>query len=519
MAGKDKENKDAKGNNPNKKGSGDNSKIHNKDTSISKKTRDLGKYAKGNKKEKKDKEKKESINDMGGKGRDRSNIQRENEQDKKTRGTREDNDRSDRRRKKREDTKKRQHENEINKREEEAKQQKIDNLRKRRQAVQRYLHIAKTSENPLSEIDWGDKNLKSKDRRKIRNVLESRGIDDKDIYTSEKKALNKRIKENNKESAKAGAGLAGNVTALAGTGGVSAVLGLPSIILGVLKIRRNRKDNKQIKRSMRWRRLFLLLPTILIVFGLMIAGWLLLVTGSQFIGTMLSHPEAIRELYEAGALGDALYIGNVTEDVMVDGEVVVKGNPNAQPGCFVYNGVWYCGGCLSTGGVEASSNIEIGGSGTVTGELAEPMKSPYRVTSNFGMRWGRLHRGIDLVGMDGELGVYASDGGKVTVAKGVCSPGSGYYPNNDPTCGGWGNYVEIEHNGMPYRKTLYAHLDYVHVEEGDLVDKGQQLGIMGHTGNSTGAHLHFEVYEGDNYGSQVNPRTFIPSFPASGQVK
>lgn len=489
-------------------------KIQNKDTGISRKTKDLGRHSKNNKKEKE-----QSINDMGGKGGERPQKRTPDKQESREPNNTSDARREDLRKRRRGDEKKRQEDDVHKKREDEARQQKVDALRNRRKAVQHYLNIAKTSQDPLSQINWGDKNLKAKDRRKLRSILEDRGFSDKDVYKSEKQGLDKRIKENKKDNLKTGAGVAGDVTTMVGTGGMSAILGIPSAIYRVFKMRRNNKDNKKLKASLRWRRMLLILPTLLIMFGLMTAGWLLLITGSQFIGTMLSHPEAIRELYEAGSLGDALYMGNVTEDVMVDGEVIVKGNPNAQPGCFVYNGVWYCGGCLSTGGVEASTNIEVGGSGQVTGALGEPMKSPYRVTSNFGMRWGRQHNGIDLVGMDGELGIYASDGGKVTIAKGVCPPGSGFYPNNDPECGGWGNYVVIEHSGQPYRKTLYAHFDYVDVKEGDLVDKGQKLGIMGHTGNSTGAHLHFEVHEGDNYGSQVNPRNYIPSFPASGQVK
>ena len=63
----------------------------------------------------------------------------------------------------------------------------------------------------------------------------------------------------------------------------------------------------------------------------------------SFASIALSHPEIIKELYEAGFLGDALTIGNVAEDVIIDGKVVVKGiGASASQGCFVYNGVNSC---------------------------------------------------------------------------------------------------------------------------------------------------------------------------------
>jgi len=481
-------------------------KTQNKDTNINRNNKELGRHRKKNK------NKEKSINEMGGKS------QRVNgrEDDSKHGARKQDN----RRRQRKQEDNKRKDDRVQKARDEEARQKKVEELRDRRRAVQKYLDIANNSDNPLGEINWGDKNLKAKDRRKLRQILESRGFSDKEIYKEEKKDLNNRIKQNKKDNTKQRTAMAGEALGMAGTGGLAAIVALPSMIFRALRIRKNKKDTEQTKKSVRRRRIMMVLPTILIALGLSLAGWLLLLAGGQFVGTMLSHPEAIRELYDAGVLGNALYMGNVTEDVVIDGEVVVEGKPNAQPGCFVYNGVWYCGGCLSTGSVEASSNTEgVGGSGEVTGDLREPMDSPYQITSNYGSRWGRLHAGIDLVGKGGDLAVYAADGGEVSFARDECAPGSGYYPNNDPICGGWGNYVEIKHEGQDYVKTLYAHFDYVDVKTGDKVDKGQKIGTMGHTGNSTGAHLHFEVYEGDTYGTQVDPRKYIPTFPASGQSK
>lgn len=114
-------------------------------------------------------------------------------------------------------------------------------------------------------------------------------------------------------------------------------------------------------------------------------------------------------------------------------------------------------------------------SGVGTGDFRWPVVSP-RVTSGYGMRWGRLHKGIDMVSSN--KNILAADNGKVSEA--------GYSD-------GYGNYIIINH-GNGY-KTLYGHLSKISVNKGDTVEKGDTIGVMGTTGHSTGVHLHFEIHK------------------------
>lgn len=101
----------------------------------------------------------------------------------------------------------------------------------------------------------------------------------------------------------------------------------------------------------------------------------------------------------------------------------------------------------------------------------------------------RGHRGTDL-GVPRRTPVRASAGGTVVRAVDGCGEGSG-------SCGGgFGNHIIVLHEGG--RATLYAHLTSgsVRVRRGDAVSCGQEIGLSGNTGRSTGPHLHFEVRDG-----------------------
>ncbi len=110
------------------------------------------------------------------------------------------------------------------------------------------------------------------------------------------------------------------------------------------------------------------------------------------------------------------------------------------------------------------------------------------ITSYQGPRWGRLHKGIDIAGVSNRA-ILASQDGTVVFA--------GWH-------NAYGNYVKINHpNGY---MTLYAHMSSLNVSAGQTVSKGQQIGVMGSTGRSTGMHLHFEVHQN---GKLLNPMSVL----------
>ena len=132
------------------------------------------------------------------------------------------------------------------------------------------------------------------------------------------------------------------------------------------------------------------------------------------------------------------------------------------------------------------------------GTLGIPVGGSYRTSSAYGMRTHpisgvkKMHNGIDFARASREdkaPPIVSSEAG-IVVSAGVR--------------GGYGNTVVIYHHDMNLT-TLYAHLASMSVSGGDTVTKGQQIGIMGTTGNSTGIHLHFEVFEGTYGENRVDP--------------
>ena len=110
------------------------------------------------------------------------------------------------------------------------------------------------------------------------------------------------------------------------------------------------------------------------------------------------------------------------------------------------------------------------------------------VTSGYGMRWGRLHEGIDIAAATGTP-IWAAAAGTVIYAGWL---------------GGYGNLVVVDHgNGLA---TAYAHASAILVSVGQSVAQGETVALVGSTGNSSGPHLHFEVRVN---GTAVDPLLYL----------
>jgi murein DD-endopeptidase MepM/ murein hydrolase activator NlpD len=128
----------------------------------------------------------------------------------------------------------------------------------------------------------------------------------------------------------------------------------------------------------------------------------------------------------------------------------------------------------------------------------------YRITQEYGTKDSRYrkgyHTGIDLVSSN--QSVFSAVSGSVVESRYAGGRGA------DPS--GWGNYVIVRTNDG--YDTLYAHLSEVNAVKGDSIQAGSVLGKVGSTGNSTGPHLHFEVWQGSWIDRKdVDPLAFLNS--------
>ncbi len=151
-----------------------------------------------------------------------------------------------------------------------------------------------------------------------------------------------------------------------------------------------------------------------------------------------------------------------------------------------------------SGGDDAENN---GGSGYTpptfqSGSMMWPAPTCKVITSSFKSRWGRQHYGVDIAlygDAEGEPIVAAADGTVVYVNK------------YDTWGGGYGLHMMIDHGYDASGRrilTLYGHASEIIAYEGQEVSAGDRIGSIGNTGNSFGAHLHFEVRED---GTAVDP--------------
>lgn len=178
----------------------------------------------------------------------------------------------------------------------------------------------------------------------------------------------------------------------------------------------------------------------------------------------------VRTVYVDGVQTDAYETDSEVIKEAVD-EVVVKGSDSSSEG--------------------TSSSSTSSASSYGSGSFIWPVPYTHNITSEFGMRWGRLHGGIDIAagGVYGQP-IVAADSGTVILAG---NQGDGY-----------GNYVIIDHgNG---NKTLYGHMSSVAAYTGQQVAQGEVIGYVGSTGNSTGPHLHFEIRVND---VQTDPLGYV----------
>ncbi|WP_423408221.1 murein hydrolase activator EnvC family protein [Heyndrickxia sp. MSNUG] len=119
-----------------------------------------------------------------------------------------------------------------------------------------------------------------------------------------------------------------------------------------------------------------------------------------------------------------------------------------------------------------------------------------RLTSGLGSRWGDFHAGIDIANKASGVPVVAAADGVVIRS---------YYSSS------YGNCIFVAHsiNGQVYT-TVYAHMSSRIASSGQVVNKGQQIGVMGNTGQSFGQHLHFELHKGEWNAAKSNAIDPIP---------
>lgn len=112
-----------------------------------------------------------------------------------------------------------------------------------------------------------------------------------------------------------------------------------------------------------------------------------------------------------------------------------------------------------------------------------------RFTSGFGARWGTSHNGIDIANSIGTPIVSVADGRVIEAG-----PASGF-----------GLWVQVEHEDGTV--TVYGHMNEITVSTGQTVKAGQQIATIGNRGQSTGPHLHFEVWQGG--GAKIDPLSWL----------
>jgi murein DD-endopeptidase MepM/ murein hydrolase activator NlpD len=199
--------------------------------------------------------------------------------------------------------------------------------------------------------------------------------------------------------------------------------------------------------------------------------------------------DTFREMLD-GALADTMAeSGGIGLAEMFQGQLEAGGTAAAQPMRP-----------LASRGIHAYAAGA--GAGAGRDAVLDTMPLQARQSSGYGERTDPLtgetkyHAGLDLAAPAGTT-VHAAGPGRVSRAE---------------SAGTYGNLVVIEHaNGL---ETRYAHLQAIHVKEGDEIEAGTDVGAVGTTGRSTGPHLHFEVRRD---GTAIDPRTLLPGLNTGGK--
>lgn len=123
--------------------------------------------------------------------------------------------------------------------------------------------------------------------------------------------------------------------------------------------------------------------------------------------------------------------------------------------------------------VNKPQNLSVSRSASLSNFMYTPAQGA--ITSPFGMRWGKMHNGVDI-GAAMSDPIYAAMDGKV-----CCTEWED----------GYGNVIKIDHGAGV--ETIYAHCSKLGVSVGQSVKRGEKIGEVGSTGRSTGPHVHFEV--------------------------
>ncbi len=210
-----------------------------------------------------------------------------------------------------------------------------------------------------------------------------------------------------------------------------------------------------------------------------------------------SQQEELDGLYQenAAALASLQEAENATQDALDKNTAERKANDKEMEELIAKQKEWeeQQRQQAAAGGGEymgSDVNYPTGGGGVEGFNPIWPLPGVSYVSCYYGGYAG--HRGMDIAGSYGTA-VVAAESGTVIAANDYDSWGDS-----------WGYYVLIYHNGT--FTTRYAHLSALAVSNGQWVEKGTIVGYEGATGNVTGPHLHFEVYQN---GSRVDPMNFL----------